>query len=88
MHYNNYNAAVYMPAWVASYITYEKLAYDYDFLEKYIGLDKVYLETHRDGKTVDKEQLLMIKNFLESNGVTVSGGITFTLPDQEGEEND
>lgn len=86
MHYNNFNAAVYMPAWLASYITYEKLAYDYDFLEKYIGLDKVYLETHRDGKTVDKEQLLMIKNFLESNGVTVSGGITFTLPDQEGEE--
>lgn len=86
MHYNNFNIAVYIPAWIAQNLTLDKLESDYQFIEKYVGLDKVYLETHRDSRDVDKEQLLMIKNFLESKGVIVAGGITTTLPDNEGED--
>ena len=86
MHYNNFNIAVYLPAWTASEMTLDELEKGYQFIEKYAGLDKVYLETHRDSRTVDKEQLLMIKNFLESKGVTVSGGITTTLRDEDGDE--
>ncbi len=48
MHYRNFRTVVYIPASIAFEMTPEKLAEDYAFIEKYIGLDKVYLETHRD----------------------------------------
>ena len=86
MHYRNFKTVVYIPAQVAASFTDEKLASDYEFIEKYIGLDKVYLETHRDDVDVDREQVLKIKNFLEGKGVEVAGGITTIVPDFEGAE--
>ncbi|MCR5420567.1 MAG: hypothetical protein K6E98_06150 [Lachnospiraceae bacterium] len=86
MHYKNFKTVVYIPAGVAASFTKEKLEYDYNFIEKYIGLDKVYLETHRGELDVDKDQLLMVKNYLENKGVIVSGGITTTIPDFDGAE--
>lgn len=86
MHYKNFTNVVYIPAWIAKNLTKEKLEYDYDFIEEYIGLDKVYLETHREDIDVSKEQILMIKNFLEEKGVIVSGGITTVTPDFDGAE--
>ncbi|MBQ9332710.1 MAG: hypothetical protein IJS12_00055 [Lachnospiraceae bacterium] len=85
-HYKNFKTVVYIPAQVAAQFTPESLDKDYAFLEKYIGLDKVYLETHRSNCDVDEDQLLMAKNFLESKGVEVSGGITTTIGDFEGAE--
>jgi len=67
-------------------MTQEKLEYGYEFIEKYIGLDKVYIETHRDDIDIEKERILMMKNYLEERGVTVAGGITFTVDDFEGAE--
>lgn len=84
MHYRNFDTVVYIPAQVASMLDAEKLGSDYAFIEKYIGLDKVYLETFRDGDEVDKDRLLMIKRFLEDKGVKVSGGITTVVPDFDG----
>ncbi|MCR5722275.1 MAG: hypothetical protein K6G72_08035 [Lachnospiraceae bacterium] len=85
-HFKNFKTVVYIPAQVAKGFAVDKLASDYEFLEKYIGLDKVYLETHRGDTDVDKEQLLMVKGFLESKGVEVSGGITTTINDFDGAE--
>ena len=85
-HYNNFRTVVYIPAEVADKFTPEKLASDWEWIEKYIGLDKVYLETHRNGTDVPAEQIRMIKSYLESKGVTVSGGITTTINDFEGAE--
>ncbi len=85
-HFKNFRTVVYIPAQVAAGFTDEKLASDYEFLEKYIGLDKVYLETHRGGCDVEQEQILRIKNFLEGKGVEVSGGITTTIDDFDGAE--
>ena len=85
-HYQNFKTVVYIPAEVARDFTKEKLSSDLAFLEKYIGLDKVYLESHRTDIDVSEEQLLMIKEFLESKGVEVSGGITTTIDDFEGTE--
>ncbi len=82
-HYGNFKTVVYIPAHVANAFTREKLENDHAFLEKYIGLDKVYLETHRGRDDVNKEQLLMIKGFLEDKGVEVSGGITTIIEDEE-----
>ncbi len=84
MHYRNLTTVVYIPAWIAANMTREKLESDYEFLERYIGLDKVYLETHREDIDVSSEQLSMIKSFLEKKGVKVSGGITTVTPDFEG----
>ena len=81
MHYQNFKTVVYIPAQVAARFSKEKLEKDYSFLEKYIGLDKVYLETHRGNTDVEKEQILMIKEYLETQGVEVSGGITTVIPD-------
>lgn len=86
MHYRNFKIVVYIPAQVAAAFTREKLEADYGFIEKYVGLDKVYLETHRAESDVEKDQIIMIKQFLESKGVEVSGGITTILPDFEGAE--
>ena len=44
-HFKNFKTVVYIPAQVAKAFTEDKLKSDYEFLEKYIGLDKVYLET-------------------------------------------
>ena len=85
-HYQNFMTVVYIPAAVARDFTKEKLSSDLAFLEKYIGLDKVYLESHRTDVDVPKEQLHMVKDFLESKGVEVSGGITTTIDDFEGTE--
>jgi hypothetical protein len=85
-HFENFETVVYIPAQVAASFTKAKLSREYSFLEKYVGLDKVYLETHRGECDVDKEKLLMIKGFLESKGVKVSGGITTTIPDFKGAE--
>ena len=86
MHYRNFTTAVYLPAWVSGRITKEKLASDYEFIEKYIGLDKVYIETHREDIDVDREQIMMLKTFFEEKGVEVSGGITTVTPDFDGAE--
>lgn len=92
-HYRNFKTVVYIPAQVADAFTREKLAEEYAFFEKYIGLDKVYLETHRGsvaadkgGVDVDREQIEWIKSFFEDKGVEVSGGITTTIDDFEGAE--
>ncbi len=85
-HYKNFKAVVYIPAQIAESFTEEKLASDYDFIEKYIGLDKVYLETHRENCDVDEKQLRWVKEFFEGKGVEVSGGITTVIDDFEGVE--
>ena len=85
-HFKNFKTVVYIPAQVAASFTTDKLDHDYAFLEKYIGLDKVYLETHRGDCDVSEEQLLMVKKYLEDKGVEVSGGITTTVNDFEGAE--
>ena len=41
--YKNFKTVVYIPAEVAAKFTQESLAGDLAFLQKYIGLDKVYL---------------------------------------------
>ena len=85
-HFKNFKTVVYIPASVAKSFTKDSLSSDYDFIEKYIGLDKVYLESHRSECDVEESQLRFIKEFFEEKGVEVSGGITTTINDFEGAE--
>ncbi len=86
-HYRNFKTVVYIPAWVSLGITTDGLKAGYDFIEKYIGLDKVYLETHRGDIDIAEDKLMMIKGFLEDKGVEVSGGIT-TIIERPGGKDD
>ena len=59
------------------------LARDYAYLEKYVGIDKVYLETYRDGTWVAIDHMKMIQNFFKEHGVEIAGGITAVTPPLE-----
>ena len=80
MHYKNFKTVTYcVAAWV-NHITEEELREQADFLQKYVGIDKIYLETYRD-EFAKKEQLDMFKRVMKDYGIEVSGGITTVTPD-------
>ena len=79
--YENFKSVTLCVAQWAQRVTEQELRKEADWLQKYVGIEKVYLETFR-GKLVDKKQLLMIKNILENEyGIEVSGAITTVTPD-------
>jgi hypothetical protein len=55
------------------------------FFEKYVGVDKVYLETFRS-ETASKEQVDRCKRIFAEHGVRVSGGITTVTVDLDAED--
>ncbi len=77
--FKNFKSVVYCVAQWANEVTKEDLQKQLAWIQKYVGLDKVYLETYRDN-FASKEQILMIKKILEEAGVEVSGGITTVTP--------
>ncbi len=74
--YRNFHVAVYVrayevrkmkdPAWLRA---------QWDLVSSQVKIDKVYLETFRDGILVDDATLAAAKKFFESRGVEVAGGI-------------
>lgn len=77
-HFKNFKSVLYCPVhWVIN-VKEEDLEGQLAFFEKYIGVDKVYLEPFRSGELASREKLLAIKGFLESHGVEVAGGFTTT----------
>ncbi|NLY75362.1 MAG: permease, partial [Firmicutes bacterium] len=59
--------------WIAAHPEFEE---KFAFLEKHIHLDKVYLETYRGQRLIEKEKVLKIKEIFTAKGIKVSGGIT------------
>jgi len=47
-----------------------------NYLEKHIKFNKVYLETFRSGKKIERDKLLKIKDFFNAKGIKTSGAIT------------
>ena len=84
-HYKNFKTVVYIPAGVAIRRPLEQFKSDYEFLEKYMGLDKVYLETFR-GEMTEYEKLVEIRDFFELKGVEVAGGITTVYGNDDGKQ--
>lgn len=80
MYYKNFKTVTYcVAAWV-NRITEEQLRKDADFFQKYVKLDKIYLETYRD-EFAEREKLEMVKRVMAEYGIEVSGGITTVTPD-------
>ena len=67
-HYRNFKTVVYCTAQTLSARNEQQLAREWEYVEKYVGLDKVYLETFRHGVLVDEKQMRMIQNFFQSRG--------------------
>ncbi len=80
MFYKNFKTVTYCVAGWVNHITEEQLRKDADFLQKYVKIDKIYLETYRD-EFAKREQLEMIKRVMKEYGIEVSGGITTVTPD-------
>ncbi len=79
-HFTNFKTCVYCTAQTLSSLDEETLTRDYAYLEKYVGIDKVYLETYRDGTWVAADHMKMIQNFFLNHGVEIAGGITTVTP--------
>lgn len=76
--YKNFKLAVYCPARdMQRMADLNWLEKNYNLLDKYIDIDKVYLETYRGKTMVEKETMLKAKKFFEDRGVQTSGGITY-----------
>ena len=80
MFYKNFKTVTYCVAGWVNRITEEQLRKDADFFQKYVKLDKIYLETYRD-EFAKREQLEMVKRVMKDYGIEVSGGITTVTPD-------
>ncbi|MBN1429554.1 MAG: hypothetical protein JXB07_14360 [Anaerolineae bacterium] len=77
--YKNFRVAVYAPMYaVLEMKDRQWLESTYDVLARHLRIGKIYLETHRDGITADKEVILNAKTFFKDQGIEVCGGITYT----------
>ena len=80
MFYKNFKTVTYCVAGWVNHVTEEQLRKDADFLQKYVKIDKIYLETYRD-EFASPEQIEMVKRVMKDYGIEVSGGITTVTPD-------
>ena len=79
MPYKNFIAAVYCP--VGNLIDINDIdafAKKFAFIEKHVNVGKVYLETYRSGRMIEREKMEALKAFFMSRGIAISGGITTT----------
>ena len=83
--YRNFKLTTYFVAHAAARITADELEEQLAFMERYMRLDKVYLEPWR-GELASREQIEMIRDTFRRHGVEVAGGITTIIPTPEGDE--
>ncbi|MCR4714093.1 MAG: hypothetical protein K5751_06890 [Treponemataceae bacterium] len=79
MFYKNFKTVTYCVAGWVNRVNEEQLRKDADFFQKYVKLDKIYLETYRD-EFASKEKIEMFKRVMKDYGIEVSGGITTVTP--------
>jgi hypothetical protein len=81
--YRNFKLTTYFVAGAAARVTREELEKQLAFFEKYLRLDKVYLEPWR-GILASHEQIEMIREVFHRHGVQVAGGLTTVIRTPEG----
>ncbi len=79
MGYKNFKTALYCPVGNLNAITdIAEFGKRFSYIEKHVHIDKVYLETYRSNEFVGRDKIIGLKEFFESKGIKVSGGITTT----------
>ena len=81
--YRNFKLVTYFVAHAAARITREELEKQIRFFERYMRLDKVYLEPWR-GELASHEQIEMCREVFHAHGIEVAGGLTTIIPTPEG----
>lgn len=81
--YRNFSLATYFVAHAAATVTREELERQLCWMERYLRLDKVYLEPWR-GELASHEQVEMCKEVFAAHGIRVEGGLTTVIPTPEG----
>ena len=84
--YRNFQLVYYFVAQATARAEREQLEKDIAFFEKYMRVDKVYLEPYRGGVLADREHVALCREIFEKHGVKVAGGLTTTIPTPEGDE--
>ena len=82
----NFKTVVYFVAHATANVTRDELERQLAFFERYMKLDKVYLEVYRNGELASQEQVDMCRKVFEAHGVEVAGGLTTTFRHREGME--
>ena len=78
--YRNFRIAVYATVYdVQKMQDMDWLRENFDLIQRYVKVSKVYLETHRDTVVADEATYRQAQQFLQERGVQVSGGITVTV---------
>ncbi|MBN2393781.1 MAG: hypothetical protein JXR84_23815 [Anaerolineae bacterium] len=78
--YQNFNVAIYCTAYdVQKMADLTWLEQRFDVISRYVKVDKVYLETHRDENIAPEATMVQAKQFFADRGVKTSGGITYTV---------
>ena len=85
-HYRNFKLVYYFVAQGTARAEEEKLEKDIGFFEKYMQVDKVYLEPFRGGVLADEAKVALCRRVFEKHGIEVAGGLTTTAPTPEGDE--
>ena len=78
--YQNFKVAIYCTAYdVRQMSDLAWLTQRFDVISRYVKVNKVYLETHRDAMIVPEATMVQAKQFFADRGVETSGGITYTV---------
>ncbi len=78
--YKNFTVAVYCTVYdVQKMADLVWLEQRFDVISRYVRVNKVYLETHRDAVIAPEATLIQAKQFFAARGVETSGGITYTV---------
>jgi hypothetical protein len=78
--YRNFQVAIYSTVYdVQKMEDLSWLQENFDLIQRYVKVNKVYLETHRDMVVADETTYRKAQQFLRERGVQVSGGITVTV---------
>ena len=79
MGYQSFKAAVYSPVrQLRLERDMDSIIEDFAKLRHHVDFAKVYIETYRSTRLLERERALELKAFFEGEGVEVSGGITLT----------
>jgi len=75
--YRNFKAAIYCPISDLENIKdLDRFNQQFQWIQKHVNVNKVYLETFRHGRMIERGQIERIRNFFREKGLETSGGIT------------
>ena len=78
-HYKNFKTASYVRGEFLAQAELSAIEKGIEYFSKYLPLDKVYLDTHREIYDVPPEKIKKIKALFQKAGIQTSGAITSTI---------